>query len=255
MTTHRAFDQGRRDVLIGATVAAAAIALPAATGAAQPKQRESQMSSSIFTTKDGTQIFYKDWGTGQPIVFSHGWPLSADDWDAQMLFFLEHGFRVIAHDRRGHGRSTPDRDRQRDGHLRRRSRAARRASRSEATPSMSATRPAAAKSRATSARARQRARREGGADRRRAAAHAEDGQATPAACRSRSSTAFASAVANRAAVLHRHPDGPVLRLQPPGREGLGGHHPQLVAAGHDGRRQGALRLHQGLLARPTSPRT
>ena len=57
-------------------------------------------------TKDGTEIFYKDWGTGQPIVFHHGWPLSADDWDTQMLFFLQHGYRVIAHDRRGHGRST-----------------------------------------------------------------------------------------------------------------------------------------------------
>jgi non-heme chloroperoxidase len=59
-----------------------------------------------ITTKDGTQIYYKDWGSGQPIVFSHGWPLSADDWDAQMLFFLNNGFRVIAHDRRGHGRSS-----------------------------------------------------------------------------------------------------------------------------------------------------
>ena len=58
-----------------------------------------------FTTRDGTQIYFKDWGSGQPIVFSHGWPLSADDWDAQMLFFLHHGYRVIAHDRRGHGRS------------------------------------------------------------------------------------------------------------------------------------------------------
>src|SRR5436305_13257024 len=57
-------------------------------------------------TKDGTEIFYKDWGAGQPIVFSHGWPLSADDWDPQMLFFLRKGFRVIAHDRRGHGRSS-----------------------------------------------------------------------------------------------------------------------------------------------------
>ena len=57
-------------------------------------------------TKDGTEIFYKDWGTGQPIVFHHGWPLSADDWDTQMLYFLHKGFRVIAHDRRGHGRST-----------------------------------------------------------------------------------------------------------------------------------------------------
>src|SRR5580700_3742247 len=59
-----------------------------------------------ITTKDGTQIYYKDWGTGQPIVFSHGWPLTADDWDAQMLFFGQQGYRVIAHDRRGHGRST-----------------------------------------------------------------------------------------------------------------------------------------------------
>lgn len=59
-----------------------------------------------ITTQDGTEIFYKDWGTGQPIVFHHGWPLSADDWDAQMMFFLAHGYRVIAHDRRGHGRST-----------------------------------------------------------------------------------------------------------------------------------------------------
>jgi non-heme chloroperoxidase len=59
-----------------------------------------------ITTKDGVEIYYKDWGEGQPIVFSHGWPLSADDWDAQMLFFASRGFRVIAHDRRGHGRST-----------------------------------------------------------------------------------------------------------------------------------------------------
>ena len=59
-----------------------------------------------ITTKDGVEIYYKDWGSGQPIVFSHGWPLSADDWDNQMLFFLGNGYRVIAHDRRGHGRST-----------------------------------------------------------------------------------------------------------------------------------------------------
>jgi non-heme chloroperoxidase len=61
---------------------------------------------SFVKTKDGVEIYYKDWGKGQPIVFSHGWPLSADDWDAQMLFFLNHGYRVIAHDRRGHGRSS-----------------------------------------------------------------------------------------------------------------------------------------------------
>ena len=65
---------------------------------------------STITTKDGTQIYYKDWGEGQPIVFSHGWPLSADDWDAQMMFFLNQGYRVIAHDRRGHGRSSQSSD-------------------------------------------------------------------------------------------------------------------------------------------------
>jgi non-heme chloroperoxidase len=59
-----------------------------------------------ITVKDGTKIYYKDWGSGQPIVFSHGWPLTADDWDGQMLFFGQKGYRVIAHDRRGHGRST-----------------------------------------------------------------------------------------------------------------------------------------------------
>ena len=61
---------------------------------------------NTFSTKDGTEIYYKDWGSGQPIVFSHDWPLSADDWDAQMMFFLTRGYRVIAHDRRGHGRSS-----------------------------------------------------------------------------------------------------------------------------------------------------
>jgi non-heme chloroperoxidase len=61
---------------------------------------------TTIKTRDGVEIYYKDWGSGQPIVFSHGWPLSSDDWDAQMLFFLNHGYRVIAHDRRGHGRSS-----------------------------------------------------------------------------------------------------------------------------------------------------
>jgi non-heme chloroperoxidase len=70
------------------------------------------MTDSTVVTSDGVSIFYKDWGpkSAQPIVFSHGWPLSSDDWDAQMMFFLNHGYRVVAHDRRGHGRSTQTAD-------------------------------------------------------------------------------------------------------------------------------------------------
>src|SRR6185312_3381680 len=97
------------------------ISLPGATGGRRPSplfpapeperppailfhpSGDTDMSSII--TQDGTEIYYKDWGSGQPIVFHHGWPLSGDDWDAQMLYFLQQGYRVIAHDRRGHGRS------------------------------------------------------------------------------------------------------------------------------------------------------
>jgi non-heme chloroperoxidase len=81
--------------------------LAAAQNKAQPPTAGNDTMTSI-TTKDGTEIFYKDWGPkdATPIMFHHGWPLSADDWDNQMMFFLEKGYRVIAHDRRGHGRST-----------------------------------------------------------------------------------------------------------------------------------------------------
>jgi pimeloyl-ACP methyl ester carboxylesterase len=75
----------------------------------------------IITTKDGAAIFYKAWGTGRPVVFSHGWPLNADAWDPQLNMLAGNGYRAIAHDRRGHGRSHPDLGRQRDGHLGRRS--------------------------------------------------------------------------------------------------------------------------------------
>ena len=69
-------------------------------------KRQKIKNMSTIKVKDGTEIYYKDWGAGQPLVFHHGWPLSGDDWDGQMMFFLNHGFRVIAHDRRGHGRSS-----------------------------------------------------------------------------------------------------------------------------------------------------
>ncbi|MDR7156164.1 pimeloyl-ACP methyl ester carboxylesterase [Sphingobium xenophagum] len=101
----------RRSVLVGSAIAATLPWLPNAAAAfTNPnptRNGETIMSNGFVTTKDGTQIFYKDWGPkdAQPIVFHHGWPLSSDDWDTQMLFFLSKGFRVVAHDRRGHGRS------------------------------------------------------------------------------------------------------------------------------------------------------
>jgi non-heme chloroperoxidase len=102
-------DFTRRTLLTGLSLAGVAAALPA--GAAELLQHHAargDVRMSMFKTKDGTELFYKDWGPrdAQPIVFHHGWPLSADDWDTQMLFFLANGFRVVAHDRRGHGRSS-----------------------------------------------------------------------------------------------------------------------------------------------------
>ncbi len=105
------FEFRRRDLLaVGAS--AAAVALPATAlarriDALPTSQLRRTTRMNYVTTKDGVDIFFKDWGpkTAQPIVFHHGWPLSADDWDAQMLFFVARGYRVVAHDRRGHGRS------------------------------------------------------------------------------------------------------------------------------------------------------
>ena len=100
----------RRNAMLAAGGAASlplawmsAIAPAQAAGAAQAIP---PMTTSTVKTKDGVEIFYKDWGSGTPIVFSHGWPLSSDDWDSQMMYFVQRGFRVIAHDRRGHGRSS-----------------------------------------------------------------------------------------------------------------------------------------------------
>jgi non-heme chloroperoxidase len=104
----------RRTVLTG--MAAASLAATVLSAHVLSKTLTSQenfsMTDDTITTQGGIRLYYKDWGpkTAQPIVFSHGWPLSADDWDAQMMFFLNHGFRVIAHDRRGHGRSTQTSD-------------------------------------------------------------------------------------------------------------------------------------------------
>ena len=92
----------RREVLIGGSVIAASAGRPPAA-IALTQQGEKYMNR--VKMKDGTAIYYKDWGSGHPVVFSHGWPLTADAWDAQMIFLGEHGHRVIAHDRRGHGRS------------------------------------------------------------------------------------------------------------------------------------------------------
>ena len=106
------FPVERRAVLAGGVTlaaAAASLGVPDFSGRANAGPASPLLKGPTMTTiktNDGTAIFYKDWGTGQPIVFHHGWPLSADDWDAQMLFFLARGYRVIAYDRRGHGRST-----------------------------------------------------------------------------------------------------------------------------------------------------
>jgi len=105
----------RRDILIGGAAMIVAAAMPAATMAASAKAKDSVLPggttqkkerSMTIKTKDSTQIYYKDWGKGQPVVFSHGWPLTADAWESQMFFLASHGYRCIAHDRRGHGRSS-----------------------------------------------------------------------------------------------------------------------------------------------------
>jgi non-heme chloroperoxidase len=111
---NRSSDISRRSVLIGSGALVVTMSVPMVGAAFQPLTTTSSHSSrrdkgakrmNTFTTKDGTELFYKDWGTGPIVTFSHGWPLSSDAWDAQMLFLGQQGYRVVAHDRRGHGRS------------------------------------------------------------------------------------------------------------------------------------------------------
>jgi non-heme chloroperoxidase len=101
-------DLSRRETLIGMLGAGILSGASASPLLAHQTSMQGETTMTTLTTRDGTQIFYKDWGPkdAQPIFFHHGWPLSSDDWDAQMLFFLSKGYRVVAHDRRGHGRST-----------------------------------------------------------------------------------------------------------------------------------------------------
>ena len=112
MTNHTNPDQRRRNVLMSAATAAAAAGTAAAgvslnASAATPSKPQTRKVSTL-TTRDGVELYYKDWGpkNGQPVVFSHGWPLNSDSWESQMLFLADRGYRCIAHDRRGHGRSS-----------------------------------------------------------------------------------------------------------------------------------------------------
>jgi non-heme chloroperoxidase len=112
MTNHTNPDQRRRHVLMSAATAAAAAGTAAAgvslnASAATPTKQQTRKVSTL-TTRDGVELYYKDWGpkNGQPVVFSHGWPLNSDSWESQMIFLADRGYRCIAHDRRGHGRSS-----------------------------------------------------------------------------------------------------------------------------------------------------
>ena len=202
---------------------------------------------TTIKTKDGIEIYYKDWGSGQPIVFSHGWPLSADDWDTQMLFFLGHGYRVIAHDRRGHGRSSqPGQGHDMDHY----------ADDLAALTAHLDLKNAIHVGHSTG----------GGEVVHYIARHGESRVAkaviisavpplmvkTPANPGGLPKEIFdglqAQLAANRSQFYRDLPAGPFYGFNRPGAKAFRGDHPELVAPGHDGRRQGALRRHRRLLA-------
>jgi len=203
---------------------------------------------STITTKDGTEIYFKDWGpkNAQPIVFHHGWPLSADDWDTQVLYFVNKGYRVVAHDRRGHGRSAQVSDGHDMDHY---------AADVAAVVEHLDLRNAVHIGHSTG----------GGEATRYVARHGKGRVAkliligavppimvkTPANPGGLPIEVFdglrKTLADNRAQFYIDFPSGPILQLQSARRETHSGRHPELVAAGHDGQRQGALRGHQGVL--------
>jgi non-heme chloroperoxidase len=200
-----------------------------------------------ITTNDGVDIFFKDWGSGQPIVFSHGWPLSADDWDTQMLFFLQHGYRVVAHDRRGHGRSAQVADGHDMDHY---------ADDLAAVVEHLDLHDAIHVGHSTG----------GGEVAHYLARHGEN-RAVKAALISAVPPLMvktdanpdgllkdvfddlqAQLAANRSEFYRALPSGFLLRVQPARGGFVGGDHRELVASGDDGRREGTLRRHRGVLA-------
>ena len=203
---------------------------------------------TTVTTKDGVQIFYKDWGpkSAQPIVFHHGWPLSSDDWDTQMLYFVGKGYRVVAHDRRGHGRSTQVSDGHDMDHY---------AADAAAVVERLDLRNAVHVGHSTG----------GGEATRYVARHGKGrvaklvliGAVPPLMLKTAANPGGLpievfdglrkDLAANRAQFYLDFASGPFYGYNRPGAQPSQGRHPELVAPGHDGRRQGAVRRHQGVL--------
>ena len=198
-----------------------------------------------INAKDGTQIYYKDWGSGQPIVFSHGWPLTADDWDGQMLFFGQQGYRVIAHDRRGHGRSTQTWDgNEMDTY------ADDLAALTEKLDLKNAIHVG------HSTGGGEVARYIGRHGSKRVAMAVLISAVPPLMVKTEKNPAGApievfddlrAGVREESSAVLQGPHASVLRLQPARRQDFGRHPGEVVAAGDDGRNEGRLRLHQGFL--------